>query len=143
MSAMPSLKSRPLNITYNIPISRTLRFWEGIREGKIYATKCKRCGKLHFPPVADCPNCFSSDMDWVELSGEGEVETFTHVVVRPASFTDEPPYTVAIARMREGVRVLAWLTGVKKTEVRVGMRVRLEAKVTPEGRLTYEFKPIS
>ncbi len=143
MSAMPSLKSRPLNITYNIPISRTLRFWEGIREGKIYATKCKKCGKLHFPPVADCPNCFSSDMDWVELSGEGEVETFTHVVVRPASFTDEPPYTVAIARMREGVRVLAWLTGVKKTEVRVGMRVRLEAKVTPEGRLTYEFKPIS
>ena len=143
MSAMPSLKSRPLNITYNIPISRTLRFWEGIREGKIYATKCKKCGMLHFPPVADCPNCFSSDMDWVELSGEGEVETFTHVVVRPASFTDEPPYTVAIARMREGVRVLAWLTGVKKTEVRVGMRVRLEAKVTPEGRLTYEFKPIS
>ena len=142
MSEMPALRSRPLNIIYNIPISKTLKFWEGIKEGKIYTTKCKKCGKLYFPPVGDCANCLSSDMEWVELSGEGEIETFTHVIVKPANFQNEPPYTVAIARLKEGVRALAWLTGVKKRDVKVGLKVKLVAKVTPEGRLTYEFKPI-
>ena len=142
MSEMPTLRSRPLNIIYNIPISKTLKFWEGIKEGKIYTTKCKKCGELYFPPVGDCANCLSSDMEWVELSGEGEIETFTHVIVKPASFQNEPPYTVAIARLKEGVRALAWLTGVKKRDVKVGLKVKLVAKVTPEGRLTYEFKPI-
>ena len=142
MSEMPTLRSRPLNIIYNIPISKTLKFWEGIKEGKIYTTKCKKCGKLYFPPVGDCANCLSSDMEWVELSGEGEIETFTHVIVKPASFQNEPPYTVAIARLKEGVRALAWLTDVKKKDVKVGLKVKLVGKVTPEGRLTYEFKPI-
>ena len=142
MSEMPTLRSRKLEIIYNIPISKTLKFWEGLKEGKIYTTKCKKCGKLYFPPVADCAECYSSDMEWIELSGEGEIETFTHIIVKPASFQDEPPYTVAIARLKEGVRALAWLTGVKKKDVKVGMKVRLMAKVTPEGRLTYEFKPI-
>jgi len=91
MSEMPTLRSRPLNIIYNIPISKTLKFWEGIKEGKIYTTKCKKCGKLYFPPVGDCANCLSSDMEWVELSGEGEIETFTHVIVKPASFQTNLP----------------------------------------------------
>ena len=142
MSEMPTLRSRKLEIIYNIPIGKTLKFWEGLKEGKIYTTKCGKCGKLYFPPVADCAECYSSDMEWIELSGEGEIETFTHIIVKPASFQDEPPYTVAIARLKEGVRALAWLTGVKKRDVKAGMKVRLMAKVTHEGRLTYEFKPI-
>ena len=142
MSEMPTLRSRKLEIIYNIPISKTLKFWEGLKEGKIYTTRCKSCGKLYFPPVGDCAECYSSDMEWIELSGEGEIETFTHIIVKPVSFQDEPPYTVAIARLKEGVRALAWLTGAKKKDIKVGMKVRLMAKVTPEGRLTYEFKPI-
>lgn len=143
MSEMPTLRTaRPLSISYNIPVGKTLKFWEGIKEGKIYATRCKKCGKLRFPPVSDCGVCLSSDMEWVELSGEGEIETFTHVVVKPASFSSEPPYTVAIARLKEGVRALAWLVGVKKRDMKVGMKVRLVAKVTSEGRPTYEFRPI-
>lgn len=142
MSAFPVLKSKSITISYNIPISRTLRFWEGIKEGKIYTTKCKSCGKLHFPPVADCCNCLSSDMEWVELNGEGEIEAFTHVIIRPASFSEEPPYTVAIARLKEGVKVLARLTGVKKRDVKVGMRVKLTPRIVQGEKPIYEFVPI-
>ena len=80
MSEMPTLRSRKLEIIYNIPISKTLKFWEGLKEGKIYTTRCKNCGKLYFPPVVDCAECYSSDMEWIELSGEGEIETFTHII---------------------------------------------------------------
>ncbi|MEM0057818.1 MAG: Zn-ribbon domain-containing OB-fold protein [Candidatus Bathyarchaeia archaeon] len=139
MAAMPSIKSREIKIVQDIPISKTLPFWEGLKQGKILATKCKRCGKLYFPPVADCSQCLVSDMEWVELSSEATIETFTHVVVRPATFQHEKPYTVAIGRLREGVRVLAWLTGFKLSEIKVGMKAKLIAKITPEGNLAYEF----
>ena len=138
-----TLKSaRTLHITYNLPISRTSKFWQGLEEGKIYATKCQKCGKLHFPPVADCGDCGSSNLKWTELDGEGEIETFTQIVVKPASFSEESDYIVAIARLREGVRALAWLVGVEREDVKVGMKVRLVAKVTSDERVSYEFIPI-
>jgi uncharacterized OB-fold protein len=138
-----TLKSaRTLHITYNLPISKTSKFWQGLKEGKIYATKCRKCGKLHFPPVADCGDCGSSNVTWMELEGEGEIETFTQVVVKPASFSNESDYIVAIARLKEGVRALAWLIGVEREDVQVGMKVRLVARVTSDGRVSYEFIPI-
>jgi uncharacterized OB-fold protein len=138
-----TLKSaRTLHITFNLPISKTSKFWEGLKEGKIYATKCQKCGKLHFPPVADCGDCGSSNAKWMELEGEGEIETFTQVVVKPASFSKESDYIVAIARLKEGVRALAWLIGVEREGVKVGMKVRLVARVTSDGRASYDFIPI-
>jgi uncharacterized OB-fold protein len=138
---MPSVKSRPITIVEEIPISKTLEFYEGLKEGKVYATKCMKCGKLYFPPVADCPECLCSEMEWVVLSGEAEIETFTHVVVRPTSFCAYKPYTVAIGKLAEGVKVLAWLTGFKLLQVRVGMKAKLVAKTSQEGNPTYEFVP--
>ena len=140
-TALPTLKSRPPTLTYEIPISKTHKFWNGIKEGKIYTTKCKKCGKLFFPPAADCPTCLS-DTEWVELSNEAEIETFTHVAVLPATFQKYEPYTIAIGRLKEGVRVLAWLKDVKLENTKVGMKVRLQPKVTAEGQLTMEFLPI-
>src|SRR4030042_6236061 len=138
-TSMPVMKSKPITIVAEIPISKTLKFWEGLKEGKVYGTKCCKCGKLYFPPSADCPDCLCSEMQWVELGDEVEIETFTHVVVRPTSFCQYKPYTVAIGRLKEGVKVLAWLTGFKLSEVRVGMKAKLVAKTTPDGNLTYEF----
>jgi uncharacterized OB-fold protein len=139
MASMPSIRSREIKIVQEIPISKTLAFWEGLKQGKVLATKCTQCGKIYFPPNADCPDCSDSSLEWVELSKEAEIETFTHVVVRPTSFQQNKPYTVAIGKLKEGVRVLAWLTGFKLSEIKVGMKVKLVAKVTPEGNPTYEF----
>ena len=138
-----TLKSaRTLHLTYNLPISRTSNFWKGLEEGKVYATKCQKCGKLHFPPVADCGDCGSSNLKWTELDGTGEIETFTQVVVKPSSFSEEPDYIVAIARLKDGVRALAWLVGVEREDVQAGMKVKLVAKVTSDGRVSYEFIPV-
>lgn len=137
--SMPSIKSREINLTQNIPISKNLKFYEGLKEGKVYATKCKECGKLYFPPNADCPDCLTTELEWVELSNEAEIETFTHVVIRPTTFQQNKPYTVAIGKLKEGVKVLAWLTGFKLSEIKVGMKVKLVAKTSAEGNPTYEF----
>ena len=139
MSSMPTLRSREIKIVQEIPTSKTLKFYEGLKEGKVYATKCKDCEKVYFPPMVDCPECLTTGLDWIELSSDAEIETFTHVVIRPTTFQQYKPYTVAIGRLKEGVKVLAWLTGFKLSEVKVGMKAKLVAKATPEGNATYEF----
>lgn len=141
MSSMPSIRSREIKIVHEIPISKELKFYEGLKQGKVYATKCKDCGKIYFPPNVDCAECLTTGLDWVELSSEAEIVTFTHVVVRPTTFQQQKPYTVAIGKLNEGVKVLAWLTGFKLSEIKVGMKAKLVAKVMPEGNATYEFIP--
>jgi uncharacterized OB-fold protein len=138
-----SLKSaRTLQIKYNLPISKTSKFWKELEQGKVYATKCKKCEKLHFPPVADCGDCGSSEIEWIELDGAGEVVTFTQVFVKPASFSEDQDYIVAIAELKEGVKALAWLTGIKREDVKIGLTVKLVAKVFPDKRVAYEFIPL-
>jgi len=142
MSTIPTIKSKPMSLSYDIPISKTKQFWDSLKEGKVIATKCKKCGTLNFPPAADCPNCYSSDIEWLPLGGEGEIETFTHVIIKPQSFQEYEPYTIAIAKLKDGVKVLAWLTGTSIENIKVGMKVKLQAKIHQEKTLTYEFTPI-
>ena len=140
--SMPTFKSRPITLIYDIPNSKTLRFWDGLKQGKIYATRCKKCGKAVFPPVADCAACFSSEMEWFELQGEAEIEAFTHIIIRPASFQQEKPYTVAIGRVQGGLKVLTWLKDAKLSSIRVGMKVKLVVRPNSEGEPIYLFVPM-
>lgn len=135
---MRRLKSRPVTFIFEIPTEKLTEFWNGLEKGKVYASKCPKCGNISFPPVADCSRCLTSGLEWIELQGEGEIETFTHIVIRPASFQSHPNYTVAVAKMKEGVKVLAWLTGTKLSNAKIGAKVKLVAKETEEGP-TYAF----
>ncbi len=137
-----ALKSKPMTLTFDIPTNKTARFWDELENGKVYGTVCKKCGQKYFPPVVDCSKCLGSDMDWIDLTGDkGQIETFTHVIVRPTSFAEHETYTVAVAKLDKGVRVLAWLTGVKLGQAKVGMKVKLVGKPSPEGS-SYELVPI-
>ena len=134
------LKSaRSLTLNFTVPVHRTIKFWEGLREGKLLTTKCKRCDKIWFPPKMDCPDCLISDMDWIELSGEAQLESFTVISIKPSSFSQYPDYICAVGKLKEGVKALAWLTGIKKEEIKIGMSLKLKPKVIEEGKLTYEF----
>ena len=138
---MPTFKSRPITLIYDIPNSKTLQFWDGLKEEKIFATKCIKCSKVIFPPVADCATCLSSEMEWVELKGEAEIEAFTHIIIRPASFQQEKPYTVAIGRLKDGIKVLTWLQEAKVSDVKVGMKVKLVVRSNSDGEPIYMFVP--
>lgn len=127
------LKSRPLTFIFELPTDKLREFWEGLEKGKVYASKCKKCGNITFPPKADCSNCLNQAMEWVDIQGEGEIETFTHIIIRPASFQNHPTYTVAVAKMNTGVKVLAWVTSAKLGDVKVGAKVALAAVQSDDG----------
>ena len=134
---------RELILRYVVSVEKIRKFFDGLMSGKIYATKCRRCGNLYFPPQADCPFCKISDMEWVELSGEGELLTYTIIYTKPTSFSHYDDYAIGIARLREGINVTAWIKEKDPGKLRVGMRVKLVVKKRePENYLTYELEPV-
>jgi len=121
-------------------------FYRLLAEGKLMGARCRSCGRLLVPPRPVCPACYGSDMEWVELRGEGVVESYTVIHVAPPRFQAETPYVVAVVRLDEGVRLPGRLVGVEPEDVKVGMRVRVELLPEP-GREgwpdwpTYRFRP--
>lgn len=53
----------------------------GLLEGKFIELRCNRCGGYTCPPRMACGGCGSSDLETVQLSGEGEVRTFSVIRV--------------------------------------------------------------
>ncbi len=134
---------RELKLRYRMSLGKIKKFFSALSEGKIMATKCKHCGRIYFPPQADCPYCMRSDMEWVDVPNEGVLETFTIVNIKPTTFSHYDDYVLAIARFGDGIKVLAWLRVDEKSRVRIGMRVKLTViKRIPEGYYTFELEPI-
>ena len=139
----PSRISRPITFTHKVPILKTRRFWEKLEDGEVYATKCRKCGRLYYPPQGDCARCLSSDVEWIKLSREAVLETYTQALQRPAGFSQYEPYIIAIARTRGGVRVMGWLEDIKLENVKVGMKLEMSTRRLPDGFLVIIFKPSS
>jgi uncharacterized protein len=137
---LPSLHSRrELTLRFDIPTSKTQEFWDSIKAGKFVTTKCSRCGKVSFPPQADCPKCMGNGFTWMEIPGEATLVTFTQVQMVPASFAGQDPYVIAIGEFSEGLKVLAWLEGVQPRDAKPGMKLRIEARTADGGNPYYVF----
>jgi len=137
----PSMPSRPITLFHQIPILKTQKFWEGLKKGHIYFTKCKKCGKTYYPPQNDCSNCLTSSMEWVKLTEELTLETFTQVTAKPKGFTEFEPYIIAIASTVEGIKIMGWLEGVNVSEVKVGMKLKANTKLIDDKYFTVVFTP--
>ena len=136
----PIMKSRTLTLTHDIPISKTKTYWEGLKDGKVYATRCKKCGESYYPPQVDCPKCLTSDVEWVQLS-EGRLQTFTQAYLKPQGFTHyEHNYVIAIAKTVEGVKLMGWLEDMDVENAKVDMPVEITAKMMPDGFPVISFK---
>ena len=114
-------------------------FEKSLEEGKIMGTKCT-CGRLYFPPRADC-DCMKGEMKWVELSGNCKLMTFTTLHFAPASFRYDAPYTLGVAQFDEGPSVLAPLSKeIKEDEIKIGMSLKLVPVELMGGRMIYELR---
>src|SRR3954454_19681896 len=85
--------------------AETLPWWEAAREHRLVAQRCSACGQLRHPPGPICPSCGSTESEWQELSGHGEVYTFT--VVHQQFVPADVPYVVIAVELAEGVRMVS------------------------------------
>jgi len=122
------------------PASRP--FWEAAKRHELQIQHCASCGPHIFYPRALCPECLSSDLQWVKVSDKGTVYSFT-IAQAPThpTFAEDVPYVIAIVELAEGPHVTTNITGCKPDEVRVGMPVVAAFDdVTPEITLV-KFRP--
>jgi Predicted nucleic-acid-binding protein containing a Zn-ribbon len=134
--------TRELKLKYLVSVEKIKKFFEGLLENKLLATKCEKCNEIYFPPQSFCSNCRSTELKWIELSKEGELLTFTKIFVKPSSFSHYEDYTIGIVRLREGVNVLAWISEKNLSKLKIGMKTRIETRIRePEGYPIYEIIP--
>jgi hypothetical protein len=116
------------------------KFWEGLREGKFLAPRCKDCGEFFFPPRPYCPICLSANLEWEELSGKGFLYSWTEIHFALPEF--EPPFLLGLVELAEGVgRVVAKISGVKADELQIGMPLRIRIATPIENFALYYVEP--
>ena len=110
---------------FPIPTPTSQPFWDGLAQGQVRIQQCDDCAAWIFYPRHLCPKCLSSDVSWKDISGEGQVYTFT-IARRPTApmFADEVPQKLAIIELDEGPRLTTTLVNVEPEGIKVGMRVK-------------------
>jgi uncharacterized OB-fold protein len=63
----------PLHYEYTAGVAGE-RFLRGIKEGKILASRCPKCGKAYLPPKMYCVDCYVQIDDYREVGPFGSVE---------------------------------------------------------------------
>ena len=102
----------------------TKPFWDAAREHRHSIPHCKACGQHHFYPRELCPHCHSDDLEWTDVSGKGEIYSYT-IARKPAGpvFADDVPYIIAMIQLDEGPRMLTNLVVDDVETVGIGDRV--------------------
>ena len=112
------------------------------------AEVCNDCGKHIFPPRDVCPHCAGQKQSWTNLSGQGQVFSYTTMFSAPAAFEEYTPYTMALVKLAEGPMITAQLTDVDSDKVFIGMPMEMVTrKLSQEGNegqilYGYKFRPM-
>jgi len=101
---------------------------EALKQNKLLGLKCNECGQVSANPRMVCAKCGSTDLQVVELKGEGNVLTFTTIFVPPEGRESECPYTIVLVDLDEGAAIMGNLSGVDPNKVStdlIGKRVKM------------------
>ena len=110
-------------------------YWEAAKAGKLLVKHCKDCGKPHHYPRGICPHCFSTNLEWKEAKGTGEVYTFS--IMNAA----KPPYVIAYVTLDEGVSMMTNIVDCEPGAVKIGQKVKAVFKPTENGGKIACFTP--
>lgn len=102
-------------------------FWNATKQHRLSIPRCKACDQHHFYPRELCPHCHSDELEWTDVSGRGEIYSYT-IARKPAgpAFAADVPYVVAMIALDEGPRMLTNIITADVDSVRIGDRVRVK-----------------
>lgn len=71
--------------------NRIYEFYDNLKAGRLTTTKCKKCGHVAYPPRVICPECYSDELEYIDLPKKGKVIVFTEEVTGiPLGFEPAP-----------------------------------------------------
>jgi len=129
---------RPHANMFNHSYGKVSRFFEGLLEGKLYGTKCPKCGLVYCPPRAHCfnPECRLEETKWIELPRKGVVHSYTIMAIAWPSMAHLQPLVGAMVRI-EGANTCLPMTmrDIDPEKVNVGLRVSININKEAKGDL--------
>lgn len=126
---MATATSDRLDDTFDVertirPSSFSKPFWAATREKKLVIQYCRATGKYqHHPRPTSIFTGRKSDIEWREVSGRGEIFSWTVVRRGPEAFRGHEPYAIASVTLDVGVNVIANLVHCPLQEIAIGMKV--------------------
>ncbi len=120
----------------------TLPFWEAAAEHRLVVQRCSACGHTRLPPAPICPECRSGESDWHEVSGRGEVYTFT-TVHRPIAADQKLPFVIAVVALEDsgGLRIISNLVDVEPEAIEIGLPVEVVWEDMSDEMAVPRFRP--
>lgn len=103
----------------------------------LFGLRCEKCGEMFMPPKYVCTKCNSASLKRFDVSGEGEIFTFTTIRVAPGQFQGEEPYDLAIIKLKEGLKITARIKAEGGKKVEIGAHASFAGK---DERGAYWFK---
>ncbi|MCL4444298.1 MAG: Zn-ribbon domain-containing OB-fold protein [Thermoplasmataceae archaeon] len=124
------------------------RFWrESNHRYRLIAIKCGNCNEVYFPPRDVCPKCHRESigkMRETQLSGKGEIVSYTIVHDAPPAFMRQRPYVLALIKLDEGPTITGQIVDADHEALEIGKRVRnVFRKVREDGKsgiIQYGYK---
>lgn len=150
MAASPVGSGPPERLPYLLDLyplesaaqTRLSPFFEALHQGRFTTTRCRKDGKLLWPPRVVCPVCHTTELEWVDLPATGRIYAFSALLAgAPIGQEADLPRVVGLVEL-DGVplRLFGRLLGVDWQACRIGLRVRLEPLALPDGRAYYAFR---
>lgn len=92
------------------PIAK--KWYDNLAGGRIMGARCKDCGAYTFPPITVCRECRSRNLEWMEISGKGEVIMFSSTILPAKPFAEFAPIPYGIVKLEEGPCFFTKIEGV-------------------------------
>ena len=123
------------------------KYWrESPRRYRLEAAKCKKCGKVFFPPRLICDACKHEEFETIVLPNTGKIVTFTEIHVPASNFSDEAPLAYGIVELDNETKMSVQFTDCAYEELKIGAPVRIEFRKIQEdgesGVLCYGYKAV-
>lgn len=89
-----------VQLPYKLAYGKTwTRFFEGMKEQKIFGSKCPKCNRVLVPARTFCPRCFVDTDEWVECSQEGTLTAWCLTDYTYYAQPIEPPFITGLIRL--------------------------------------------
>ena len=121
--------------------AETQPFWDALKNNTLLLPRCTSCMSVVWYPRAHCPVCFSTKLQWEEMSGRGTIYSYSIVTKGNGRWKDSGPYVVAYVELAEGPRILTNIVGVAPSDVHINMPVQAVFDSGDDDRVLLRYRP--
>jgi uncharacterized OB-fold protein len=123
-----SIAKAPPQALFELVVDQwTEPFWQAAAAHRLVVPRCHQCDAYRMPPTPFCPACRSQEIDWIEMSSEAELYSYTVVTraILPGTESSIPYVPAIISLPGTGVRLVSNVVDVAIEDLHVGMPLTL------------------